>query len=252
MLKKVIAQAKLLLNKSKAKPEVVEKIYPPDFSPEDISEIEAAAPYTMTSPERIFSLRRSIEYITKHNVPGEIVECGVWKGGSMMIAARALKKLSSTQRTLYLFDTYEGMTAPQDVDRSIKGQAASELLKTQPKDGSWIWAVGPLEGVTQVMQDTQYPSEKIVYVKGPVEETIPAQAPAQIALLRLDTDWYQSTYHELTHLYPRLVPGGVLIIDDYGHWEGARRAVDQYFAEKNLPVLLNRIDYTGRIMIKPA
>jgi O-methyltransferase len=165
---------------------------------------------------------------------------------------RRLEGLNSLQRTLYLFDTYEGMTAPQEVDRTIKGQAASEMLKTQPKDSSWIWAMGPLDGVKQVMQGTQYPSEKIVYVKGPVEETIPEKAPAQIALLRLDTDWYQSTYHELTHLYPRLVPGGVLIIDDYGHWEGARRAVDQYFAEKNLPVLLNRIDYTGRIMIKPA
>jgi O-methyltransferase len=252
MLKKVIAQAKQLANALLQKSNIAGKTYPPDFSPEDIAEIEAATPYTMTSPERIFSLRRSIEYITKHNVPGEIVECGVWKGGSMMIAARALKKLNSLQRTLYLFDTYEGMTAPQEVDRTIKGQAASEMLKTQPKDSSWIWAMGPLDGVKQVMQGTQYPSEKIVYVKGPVEETIPEKAPAQIALLRLDTDWYQSTYHELTHLYPRLVPGGVLIIDDYGHWEGARRAVDQYFAEKNLPVLLNRIDYTGRIMIKPA
>jgi hypothetical protein len=90
------------------------------------------------------------------------------------------------------------------------------------------------------------------FIKGKVEETIPEQAPAQIALLRLDTDWYESTYHELVHLYPRLSPGGILIIDDYGHWAGARKAVDEYFAEHRLNLFLHRIDYTGRICIKTA
>jgi len=74
--------------------------------------------------------------------------------------------------------------------------------------------------------------------------------PGKIALLRLDTDWYESTAHELKHLYPLLVPGGVIIIDDYGHWEGARKAVDEYITAEKLPLLLNRIDYTGRIGIK--
>src|ERR1051325_10354963 len=89
-------------------------------------------------------------------------------------------------------------------------------------------------------------------LEGTVEETIPAQAPERIALLRLDTDWYESTRHELVHLYPRLVPGGVLIIDDYGHWEGARKAVDEYIAQNNLRLFLNRIDYAGRLAIKPS
>jgi hypothetical protein len=88
-------------------------------------------------------------------------------------------------------------------------------------------------------------------VKGPVESTIPATIPDQLAILRLDTDWYESTKHELDHLYPRLVSGGILIIDDYGHWQGARQAVDEYFARQNLKPLLSRIDYTCRIMIKP-
>jgi hypothetical protein len=74
--------------------------------------------------------------------------------------------------------------------------------------------------------------------------------PEQIAVLRLDTDFYESTRHELRHLYPRLVHGGVLIIDDYGHWAGARKAVDEYIAEEGIRLLLNRIDYTGRIAIK--
>ncbi len=87
-------------------------------------------------------------------------------------------------------------------------------------------------------------------IKGKVEETIPHDIPEKISILRLDTDWYESTYHELVHLYPRLVKGGVLIIDDYGHWQGARKAVDQYFQENNIPVLLNWIDYTGRVAVK--
>ena len=87
------------------------------------------------------------------------------------------------------------------------------------------------------------------FVQGMVEETIPAGAPEKIALLRLDTDWYESTHHEMVHLFPRISDGGVLIIDDYGHWAGARRAVDEYFHEHNIAILLNRLDYTGRIGI---
>jgi len=87
-------------------------------------------------------------------------------------------------------------------------------------------------------------------VCGPVEQTIPAVLPKSIALLRLDTDWYSSTRHELNYLFPQLVKGGVLIIDDYGYWQAARRAVDEYFAVSNTKVLLNRIDYTGRIGVR--
>jgi len=95
-----------------------------------------------------------------------------------------------------------------------------------------------------------YPEQQIHFVEGLVEETLPAEAPEEIALLRLDTDWYSSTKHELEQLYPRLAPGGVLILDDYGHWQGARRAVDEYFAENQITLLLNRVDSTARIGVK--
>jgi O-methyltransferase len=85
---------------------------------------------------------------------------------------------------------------------------------------------------------------------GKVEDTFPKDTPDKIAILRLDTDWYESTRHELIHLYPKLSIGGVLIIDDYGHWEGARKAVDEYINDNTLRILLNRIDYTGRIAVK--
>ena len=85
-----------------------------------------------------------------------------------------------------------------------------------------------------------------------MEETIPGRAPERIALLRLDTDWYESTRHELEHLWERLEPGGVLIIDDYGHWAGAREAVDEFFAKRSDAPLLTRVDYTGRIGVKAS
>ena len=80
-----------------------------------------------------------------------------------------------------------------------------------------------------------------------MEDTIPKKAPQMISLLRLDTDWYESTRHELIHLFPRIAPFGVIIIDDYGHWQGVREAVDEYIRENNIKILLNRVDYTGRI-----
>ena len=100
------------------------------------------------------------------------------------------------------------------------------------------------------MASTGYPANQISYVRGPVEQTIPITVPESIALLRLDTDWHASTRHELDYLFPRLVKGGVLIIDDYGHWQGARKAVDDYIAANKLNLLLSRIDYTGRLAVK--
>lgn len=110
--------------------------------------------------------------------------------------------------------------------------------------------LSPLDETKQNVFSAGYPKDKIHFIKGKVEDTIPENMPKQIALLRLDTDWYESTKHELTHLFLLLQPNGVLIIDDYGHWKGARKAVDEYIPDKNIRILLNRIDYTGRIAIK--
>lgn len=225
--------------------------YPPDFSTEDIETIRAVAPYTMTSAEKIYALIRAVEYVVRSRIAGAVVECGVWKGGSMMAAARTLLQLGETTRALYLFDTFEGMPEPDEVDRSYRGESAAQLLGSQDPESSWVWAKGPLDSVKQAMARSAYPAAMITYVKGRVEDTIPLQGPDTIALLRLDTDWYSSTRHELVHLYPRLVPGGVLILDDYGHREGARRAVDEYFSAAGISLLLHRIDYSGRIAVKP-
>ena len=217
---------------------------------EIIGEVRA---YTMTSPERLFSLIGAARYIAAARIPGAIVECGVWRGGSMMAAAFALLDAGESGRELYLFDTFEGMSAPTAHDVAIDGQSAAALLqapRSTAADSPWCYATLP--DVQAALARTGYPVERIHYVQGRVEDTLPARAPRPIALLRLDTDWYESTRHELEHLYPLLSPGGVLIIDDYGHWGGCRKAVDEYFAARGIRILLNRVDYTGRIAIKPA
>jgi O-methyltransferase len=221
---------------------------PPDFRAEEIDIVKAVRPWTMTGPERIYALIQALRYVSANGIAGDIIECGVWKGGSMAAVARTLLQINDAKRDLYLFDTFEGMTDPTSKDTDHSGTLAANRMKENPGikcDGA------PLEGVKRVLIDTGYPKEKIHFVQGKVEETIPDSAPNSISLLRLDTDWYESTKHELIHLFPRLSPGGVIIIDDYGHWRGCRQACDEYFSEKHVSILLNRIDDTGRIAVKP-
>jgi hypothetical protein len=224
----------------------------PDFEPSHFETLDLVRPYTMTSPERIHALVEAVKYVTRRGIPGAIVECGVWRGGSMMAAARTLLALGVTGRDLYLFDTYEGMSSPTDRDVDLKGRRAAQVLtSTSPTDKSPYLCDASLEDVQRSLERVGYPKGRVHYVQGKVEETVPAQAPDQIALLRLDTDWYESTRHELQHLYPRLVSGGVLIIDDYGHWQGARQATDEFINATPGFGLLSRIDYTGRLAVKP-
>jgi O-methyltransferase len=222
-------------------------VLPADFGDEDANIIREVRPWTMTSAERIYSLIQAVRYLCSNDTKGAIVECGVWKGGSMAAAAKTLLKMQDSGRDLYLFDTFEGMSEPTSKDVDYSGRKASDVLSG---DSGFRCANAPLEGVKKVLYDTGYPKEKIHFVQGKVEETIPAAAPDLISLLRLDTDWYESTKHELVHLFPRLSPRGIIIIDDYGHWRGSREACDEYFDENHIHILLNRIDYTGRIGIK--
>lgn len=213
---------------------------------------DAVLPYTMTGSSRIYALIDAVSYIEKAGIPGAIVECGVWRGGSMMACALALKGLKATNRELYLFDTFTGMTPPTVADVDSTGVSALDIIRTYVRGQNRLgWCEAPLLEVQENMRRTGYPSDRIHLVQGPVESTIPENAPKTIALLRLDTDWYESTRHELDHLYERIPPGGVIIIDDYGHWQGARRAVDEFLEQRNIACLMHRIDYTARIFIKP-
>jgi O-methyltransferase len=224
--------------------------------PADRHIVERALPHTMTGVPRLQALVDAVRYCVARGVPGAFAECGVWRGGSVLAMVLTLQELGVDDRDIHLYDTFEGMTEPTEHDVSpLEPPALATWREAHGRDER-PWAemfrgeVFNEDDVRRTVLSTGYPEERVHFVRGPVEETLPAAAPGALALLRLDTDWYESTRHELEHLYPRLADGGVLIVDDYGHWEGARRAVDEYFASAAPPLLLGRIDYTGRMGIK--
>lgn len=200
---------------------------------------------TMVGLERSYVLYKMLHSLLDHNIPGDLVECGVWKGGSCMLMACVLLQRGETHRRIWLYDTFEGMTKPGEADGDFEN---AEWKRLQREGEASNWCRSPLEEVQANIQSTGYPPQHLVYVKGKVEETIPDAIPAQIALLRLDTDWYESTRHELQHLFPLLSQRGVLLIDDYGAWQGARKATDEFF--EGLLYYQIRIDHSGLLVIK--
>jgi len=222
----------------------------PDALPWQLQIIKSVQSVTMTSPERIFALINAVVYVCENEIPGDFVECGVWKGGSSAAIARTLVHLGVTDRKLWMYDTFDGMSQPTESDVDLLGQTAGQLLEQQNiAESTSVWCRSPLDEVKATMNATGYSVDQIQFVPGRVEDTLPQQSPNQVALLRLDTDWYESTKCELEILFPNMSAGAVLIVDDYGHWQGCRKAVDEYFAAHNVSMLLNRIDYTGRIGI---
>ena len=223
-----------------------------DMEPEFKLLYETCRTETMTSIERMHALWSAVHYVQEAKIPGDIVECGVWRGGSMMLAARTLAAMGDVSRGLWLYDTFEGMTAPGSADvQAMSGRSAEDILSGEVKSAeNPFWAIANRQIVEDNMAATHYPSQMVHFVQGMVEDTIPASAPESIAILRLDTDWYESTQHELTHLWPLLSKGGVLIVDDYGYWQGARRAVDEHLASLIDPPMLTRVDFTGRVAVK--
>jgi hypothetical protein len=224
---------------------------PADYEAEFLEIWDRVKSRTMTSHEKGYYLHQAVRYVTAHGIPGAVVECGVWRGGSMLNVAHTLVALGSTDRDLFLFDTFSGMSEPTARDVHLgKRTAAAEMLETATRDER-VWAIASIEDVREGFASVDYPDERVHFVEGKVEDTIPGHAPGQIAILRLDTDWYESTKHELTHLYDRLAPGGVLIIDDYGTWQGSRDAMDEFLSATGEPLLLVRTGW-GRGAVKPG
>lgn len=210
-----------------------------------------AAPFTMTSKERMYASWQAARYVVEAQLAGDVVECGVWRGGSTMMLAGALSDTGDTSRTIWLYDTFAGMSEPDERDAKVSGQPARAKWEARrQEDGVVDWCLASLDEVRTNVRLTGYPADRFRFVQGKVEDTIPGETPEEIAILRLDTDFYESTKHELHHLFPRVVRGGVVLIDDYGEWRGARQAVDEYLNSHNAPLLLARTDYTGRIAIK--
>jgi O-methyltransferase len=227
---------------------------PVAISDADRGIVERCLPYTLTSPQRLLAVIDSVRYLVRRELPGALVECGVWRGGSVLAMILTLQELGVTDREIFLYDTFTGMTAPGEEDISAFDRPALESWREARHQGESPWGkifnpdVFSRHAVESTLAATGYPSTRLRLVEGDVLQTLPSCAPGRVALLRLDTDWYASTRHELEHLYPRLAHGAVMIVDDYGHWDGARRAVDEYLGERG--PLLHRIDYTGRVAVK--
>jgi O-methyltransferase len=215
--------------------------------------VSKVSPHTLTFASGVdapWALYQSIEYIVRNRIPGDIVECGVWSGGSMLLAAHALLHFGDTSRRIYLYDTFQGMPKPDTIDARWDGVPALPTWEHHHENGrSWGFG-GTRDHVRSVVCSSGYPEDKFVFVEGMVEDTLPTTRPAAISLLRLDTDLYSSTYQELVHLYPLLSVGGILILDDYGGYKGAKLATDQYIDENQIPLFLTRINPSVRLAVK--
>ncbi|MER2604299.1 MAG: TylF/MycF/NovP-related O-methyltransferase [Siculibacillus sp.] len=220
----------------------------PEIDPAAAALIRAVAPYTMSGPERIWSLISSVRHVVRAGIPGEVIECGVWRGGNLIVAAEVLRALGE-RRVIRGYDTFAGMSEPTVEDVSFTGGVAASRWSQTVKDDHSEWSYSPIEEVSANVARF-VPDTDVRLIKGKCEETLKVEEnlPETVAVLRLDTDWYESTLVELEVLWPRLSPGGILIVDDYGHWGGSRKAVDEYFAGR--PVFLSRVDYTARLVIK--
>lgn len=224
----------------------------PGLSESDRLILKNCHPYSLITPEKMYANLLAINYLVSNNIVGSLAECGVWRGGSMMAMMMQLIRMRDEDRRCYLFDTFTGMSPPADRDRSwyMTSEQAAQQHESGADGSHNSWCFASMEEVLRNVSTTSYPQEMIQLVKGDVAKTLVNTDTGPLALLRLDTDFYASTKIEMEVLFPRLVPGGVLILDDYGSWEGSREAVDEYISENNIRIFLHRIDRAGRIAVK--
>ena len=196
---------------------------------DDAAIVEFVKPYTAVSVERIQNVLDLVERVVREDIPGDLAEVGVWKGGVIMAMALKCKQLGVSRR-IHLYDTFAGMTEPTHHDVDLNNYSASSMFE----------AVKCEAGIDEVVRNlAQVEYSHFVYHVGDITKAHPSTFPT-FALLRLDTDWYESTKFELTYMEPRVSPFGFVIVDDYGHWKGSRKAVDE-----RRPYNLQTIDYTG-------
>lgn len=206
---------------------------------------------TLVSYERLWATLLACKYVVNRNIEGDFVECGVWRGGNAIVAARFFQ-LNGIDKNVWYCDTFEGMTRPTAADVTHTGLPAIDHFVHADKGSHNDWGYVPLEAVRENFAKRGLLS-KVRFVKGDVLDTLSQEQedlPSQISVLRLDTDWYESTRKELDVLYPLLSVGGVVLFDDYGVWSGSRKAVDEYFEKHQNRPLLQRTDFDGRAGVK--
>jgi hypothetical protein len=237
------------------RPAPPEFIFPVELDEEDRRIVQFVIDHelSMTTPVRLCTTAMACRYVASAGIEGDFVECGVWRGGHGIIAAEILGRRAHPA-TVYLFDTFAGMTEPTERDAQRRtGQLAQvEYERYRRDDGRNDWCYASLEEVREnFARAGTLRQDKVRFIKGDVVQTLSREEnlPQKISVLRLDTDWYESTKKELEVLWPRVTPGGVLILDDYGYWEGARKAVDEYFESRRRP-FLQYLDNDSRVGVK--
>lgn len=205
---------------------------------------------TMVNFEGLLATLMACKYVLENSIEGDFVECGVWRGGNAIVAAEMFR-LHGSQKHVWLFDTFLGMTAPTGVDHDWKGGLAQGEFDLNEREGFNNWCYASIEDVVGNFEDRGLVGNNIHFIKGDVSQTLrEADLPEKISVLRLDTDWYESTKMECEVLYPRLSVGGCLIVDDYGHWNGSRIAIDEYFSQHLNRPFFHATDYARRIGVK--
>jgi hypothetical protein len=208
-------------------------------------------PNSMAGYKRLANVYDLANLAEDEKLPGAFVECGVWKGGCIGLMA-AVAKDRGSPRKIALFDSFEGLPEPGPKD----GEEAREYAQGR-MDGRMQaidQCVGPMEDVKDLFFNRLgIDPARVEFRKGWFQDTVPGSGPSigPIAILRLDGDWYDSTKVCLDGLYDQVVPGGFVVIDDYGFWEGCRKAVDEFLAQRGVKVELVPIDDTGRWFRKP-
>jgi hypothetical protein len=224
-------QAKQQKNHSKVFLDVVDKNF--------FSAYELVRERTMLSPEALYDLWNSIGYSAKKGLTGDILEFGVWKGGALELAAHALKYFK-TQNTLIGLDTFEGHPEPNKDEVDIWGNNMNERFHLEvDQNGSWVKS-----NYEEVLKNLNSIFSNFRLIKGKVSSETNHPEISKIAILRLDMDWYEPTKAALENFYHRIESGGSLIIDDYGHHSGARKATDEFLEENNISLNFRHLNYS--------
>ena len=217
--------------------------------------LETCSNFSMTGFDRMFFLIKAINQIHIDNVEGDFVECGVWRGGNLILFQKLIEKLNIKNKKIFAYDTFEGMTTPGNSDFSVNNEKALNIINNLKKKNidpakNIVLAKCDLENVKYNYYKNTKKNNNLILIKGDVEKTlkIKKNLPKKISILRLDTDWYKSTKIELETLFPLLSKNGILIIDDYGYWKGSKKAVDNYFKKKQINLI--KIDFTSRYLFK--
>ena len=198
--------------------------------------IRRVQPFTLVNKIRMDSLWELAHRVEVNQIPGDVVECGVYNGGTAAILAH-FATTSPLNRTVWLFDSFEGMPKVSADDGNDAAKYVGQV-------------VGSIEKVRYILNKVQADANRVKIVKGHFHETFQTIRIPRIAFLNIDADWYVSVKLCLERFYDAVVPGGIISIDDYGHWSGCKQAVDEFFKVRNLNYTLNKVDYTARWLIK--